>query len=207
MRLYVVRHGQTQANAEHRYLGALDPGLTDTGREQAAALRMELPDAITSIVTSPLQRARQTADILNYRLNLPLQVIPAFRERDVGLFEGLTQAEAQARYADLWRRNITRQWDIGPPGGESIADVITRVHAGLIALINRPATEDVLLVAHGFVAKTIRALVNRDFSDFFDWQLGNGHWLVLEHVERVVDYDVPLASPLVGPASAGKRPV
>lgn len=198
MRLYVVRHGQTQANAEHRYLGALDPGLTATGREQAAALRLEWPDSIRRIVTSPLQRARQTADILNYRLNLPLQVIPAFRERDVGLFEGLTQAEAQARYPEVWQRNVTRQWDSGPPGGESIAEVVTRVHEGLIALINQSAAEDTLLVGHGFVAKTIRALVNREFSDFFDWQLGNGHWLVLEHVERVADYRVPVASPLPG---------
>ncbi|MDO7902292.1 histidine phosphatase family protein [Pseudomonas sp. K1(2024)] len=58
MQLYVVRHGQTQANLEHRYLGALDPGLTDTGREQAVNLRMELPSAIDSIVVSPSLTSR-----------------------------------------------------------------------------------------------------------------------------------------------------
>lgn len=98
----------------------------------------------------------------------------------------------------MWQRNITRQWDSGPAGGESIAEVVTRVHEGVIVLINQSAAEHTLLVGHGFVAKTIRALVNRDFSDFFDWQLGNGHWLVLEHVERVADYRVPVASPLPG---------
>ena len=102
MRLYVVRHGQTQANAEHRYLGALDPGLTATGREQAAALRLEWPDSIRRIVTSPLQRARQTADILNYRLNLPLQVMPAFREghRAAGRRVNRRRGQAGSRRSD-----------------------------------------------------------------------------------------------------------
>ncbi len=196
MRLYVVRHGQTQANAEHRYLGSLDPELTDTGREQAVGLRLELPDSIGGIVVSPLLRARQTAEILNYRSNLPLQVLDAFRERNVGVFEGLTQTEAQQRYPLLWRQNITRQWDIGPPQGESIAEVVKRVHQGLTALVEASAAQEVLLVGHGFVAKTVRALIGQDFSDFFDWQLGNGHWLVLDDVERILQHDAPAQNPL-----------
>ncbi|MFK3799101.1 MULTISPECIES: histidine phosphatase family protein [unclassified Pseudomonas] len=196
MRLYLVRHGQTQANAEHRYLGSLDPELTSTGREQAAALRLELPDAIDGIVVSPLRRARQTAQIINYRLNLPLQVNEAFRERNVGVFEGLNQSEARALYPDLWQRNITRQWHVGPPQGESIAETVVRVHQGLQGLVQRASGQDVLLVGHGFVSKTVRALIRQDFSDFFDWQLGNGHWLVLENVERILGYGVPGQDPL-----------
>ncbi|TDV72547.1 histidine phosphatase family protein [Pseudomonas sp. LP_7_YM] len=126
MRLYVVRHGQTQANAEHRYLGSLDPELTETGREQAVALSLELPDSIDSIVVSPLLRARQTAEILNYSFNLPVQVLDGFRERSVGVYEGLTQAEAQQFLPALWQRNITRQWAVGPPEGESIVEVVQR---------------------------------------------------------------------------------
>ncbi|MDE1194204.1 MAG: histidine phosphatase family protein [Pseudomonas sp.] len=196
MRLYMVRHGQTQANAEQRYLGSLDPELNASGREQAAALSLELPDSIDLIAVSPLRRARQTAEILNYRAHLPLQVVDAFRERNVGVFEGLTQAEAQQLYPELWRQNITRQWDASPPDGESISQVVARVHQGLVTLAEEGATQNVLLVGHGFVAKTVRALVRQDFSDLFDWQLGNGHWLVLEHVERIVDFDLPVQSPL-----------
>ncbi|WP_296259565.1 MULTISPECIES: histidine phosphatase family protein [unclassified Pseudomonas] len=196
MRLYVVRHGQTQANAEHRYLGALDPELTETGREQAAALRLELPDSIDSIVVSPLLRARQTAEILNYRLNMPVQLLDAFRERNVGVFEGLTQDEAHQFYPQLWRQNITRQWDIGPPQGESISQVVTRIHQGLTTLVAASAAHNLLLVGHGFVAKTIRALARQDFSDFFDWQLGNGHWLVLDNIERILQHPAPGQNPL-----------
>lgn len=196
MRLYVVRHGQTQANAEHRYQGSLDPELNETGREQALALRLELPESIGGIVVSPLQRARQTACIVNYRSNLPVQVLDDFRERDVGIFEGLTQAEAQQLYPDLWQQNITRQWNIGPPQGESISHVVKRVHQGLANLVIASAAQEVLLVAHGFVAKTVRALVHQDFSDFYDWQLGNGHWLVLENVERILQHALPVQNPL-----------
>jgi probable phosphoglycerate mutase len=59
------------------------------------------------------------------------------------------------------------------------------------------AGQNVLLVGHGFVAKVIRALIRQDFSDFFDWQLGNGHWLVLEAVERIIEAELPTRSPFL----------
>ncbi|UQS89107.1 histidine phosphatase family protein [Pseudomonas chlororaphis] len=183
MHLYVVRHGETWANAEQRYLGALDPGLTERGMQQARALEEQLPRNIEVIVVSPRLRAQQTARILNGELNLPLETMDCFRERDVGVFEGLTQAEARERYPQLWSRNITRQWAIGPTGGESIAAVVIRVQQGLAVLAALHPSRTVLLVAHGFVAKTIRALAKDDFSDFFDWQLSNGSLLVLENLK------------------------
>ncbi|MCO8171441.1 histidine phosphatase family protein [Pseudomonas sp. 21LCFQ02] len=182
LQLYVVRHGQTWANREGRYLGALDAELTEDGRQQAEALRNALPAQIDVLVSSPLLRARQTAEILNQSLNLPLVVDKHFRERNVGVFEGLTQAEARTRYPQLWARNITRQWQQAPDGGETIAEVVERVRLGLNGLVERHAGSTVVLVAHGFVGKTVRALVRGDFSDFFDWQLENGQLLALENV-------------------------
>ncbi|NVZ20492.1 histidine phosphatase family protein [Pseudomonas costantinii] len=180
MDLYVVRHGETWANAEHRYLGALDPELTERGREQAASLSKKLPSGIEVLIVSPRVRAQQTAQILNGELNLEPLTMGDFRERDVGVFEGLTQAEARAMHPQLWAQNITRQWAVGPAGGESIADVVARVHRGLVELAALYAARVVLLVAHGFVAKVIRALARGDFSDFFNWQLSNGEMLVLD---------------------------
>ncbi|OPA91395.1 histidine phosphatase [Pseudomonas fluorescens] len=180
MNLYVVRHGETWANAERRYLGALDPELTELGREQAASLSKKLPSGIEVLIVSPRLRAQQTAQILNGELNLELLTMGEFRERDVGVFEGLTQAEARAMHPQLWAQNITRQWAVGPTGGESIADVVARVHQGLVELAALYPERVVLLVAHGFVAKVIRALARGDFSDFFNWQLSNGEMLVLD---------------------------
>ncbi|WLH04061.1 histidine phosphatase family protein [Pseudomonas beijingensis] len=108
-----------------------------------------------------------------------------FRERDVGVFEGLTQADARERYPQLWSQNITRRWDAGPTGGESISEVVKRVRDVLVELGSKYPSKTVLLVAHGFVAKVIRALAKGDFSDFYQWQLSNGNMLVLE------DFEIP----------------
>ncbi len=98
----------------------------------------------------------------------------AFRERHVGVFEGLTQMEAQTRFPDLWAQNITRQWHAAPTGGETIAEVVERVTAGLRGLSEHHRGKTVALVAHGFVAKVIRAVGQAGFDDFFEWQLANG---------------------------------
>lgn len=196
MRLYVARHGQTQANAEQRYLGALDAELNEIGLLQASALALQLPPSIDAIVVSPLRRARQTAEILNEQRRLPLHINEYFRERNVGVFEGLTQAEARHLHPDLWAQNITRHWAIAPPNGETIVALVARVHQGLVQLVEAHGADNLLLVAHGFVGKTVRALIRQDFSDFFDWQLDNGQVLVLENAEAVQHYVVPSLDPL-----------
>jgi probable phosphoglycerate mutase len=196
MRLYVARHGQTQANAEHRYLGSLDAELNETGRLQARALALQVPPSIDAIAVSPLLRARQTAEILNEQRQLPVHINEYFRERNVGVFEGLTQAQARHLHADLWAQNVTRHWATAPPNGETITAVVARVHQGLVQLAKTHGADNLLLVAHGFVGKTVRALIRQDFSDFFDWQLDNGQVLVLENAEAVRHYVVPSLDPL-----------
>lgn len=199
MHLYVVRHGETLANVQQRYLGSLDPELTSWGRQQAQDLANVLPQDIDVIIVSPRLRATETACILNERLKLPLHVMECFRERDVGVFEGLTQAEARERYPELWAQNITRLWEAGPTKGESIYDVVKRVRDGLVELEINYASNTVLIVAHGFVAKTIRALAKANFSDFFDWKLANGSMLALpEFQSPILDTDILKVSlPLV----------
>ncbi len=123
------------------------------------------------LLSSPLLRARQSAALVADELALPVTLAPAFRERHVGVFEGLTQQEARERYPALWARNITRRWAEAPPGGESLDEVIARVGQGLA---QSGRQERVLLVAHGVVAKVIRALTVAGFDDFFEWQLANG---------------------------------
>lgn len=183
MNLCVVRHGETDLNAEKRYVGSIDPTLNERGREQAIALAQHLPANLDVMVVSPLRRAQETAVILNRALNLPSTTHDAFRERNVGVFEGLTQAEARERFSEQWSQNITRCWAVGPTDGESVREVVERVRAGLLELQKRYPSKHVLLVAHGFVAKTIRALAKADFSDFYEWQLDNGQMLLLENVD------------------------
>ncbi|WDO00682.1 histidine phosphatase family protein [Aeromonas allosaccharophila] len=131
------------------------------------------------LLASPLQRTRECAAILSRQLGLPVELAPAFRERDVGLFEGLTQAEARARYPELWARNITRRWTEAPPGFETLDEVIARVVQGLTELVSTMQGARVLLVAHGVVAKVIRAVTIAGFDDCFAWQLPNGGMLAV----------------------------
>ncbi|QJI38527.1 histidine phosphatase family protein [Pseudomonas sp. ADAK13] len=180
MQLYVVRHGETQANAEGRYQGSLDVDLNERGVLQARELRVKLPVQIDTVVVSPLRRAQQTAAIVFADDGLALSTLDAFRERGVGVFEGLTQVEAAQRYPELWAQNITRQWELAPTDGESISQFVERIRGGLNELLVNHGQQVVVLVAHGVVAKAIRALVRDDFSDFFDWQLRNGEVLTLK---------------------------
>jgi len=190
MQLYVVRHGETDANAQGRYQGSLDIQLNERGVRQAQELRVRLPGHIDAGVGSPLRRAQQTAAIVFASEGVELRTVDAFRERGVGVFEGLTQAEAAERYPASWGQNITRQWTLAPAGGESISQFAERIREGLNELLMRHDRQVVVLVAHGFVAKTIRALGRSDFSDFFDWQLRNGEVLGLK-VESVSVAAVP----------------
>ncbi|WP_429101181.1 histidine phosphatase family protein [Aeromonas veronii] len=180
MELVVIRHAETQANAEGRYQGALDIGLNDDGVRQISRLAEKV--AVTEppfdrLLASPLQRTRESAAIFARQLDLPVELAPAFRERHVGLFEGLTQVEARIRYPELWARNITRRWAEAPPGGETIDEVIALVSQGLTALASTMQGERIMLVAHGVVAKVIRAVTIAGFDDFFEWQLPNGGML------------------------------
>lgn len=180
MELVVIRHGETQANAEGRYQGALDIGLNESGRRHIARLADEVAATqapFDRLLASPLLRTRESAAILSRQLGLSVELVPAFRERDVGLFEGLAQVEARTRYPELWARNITRRWAEAPPGGETIDEVIARVSQGLTELASIMQGERILLVAHGVVAKVIRAVSIAGFDDFFEWQLPNGGML------------------------------
>ncbi|MGL5376465.1 MAG: histidine phosphatase family protein [Aeromonas veronii] len=180
MELVVIRHGETQANAEGRYQGALDIGLNESGRRHIARLADEVAATqapFDRLLASPLLRTRESAAILSRQLGLSVELVPAFRERDVGLFEGLTQVEARTRYPELWARNITRRWAEAPPGGETIDEVIARVSQGFTELASIMQGERILLVAHGVVAKVIRAVSIAGFDDFFEWQLPNGGML------------------------------
>lgn len=180
MELVVIPHAETQANAEGRYQGSLDIGLNNDGVRQISRLAEQVAVTLPPfdrLLASPLLRTRESAAILSRQLGLPVELVPSFRERDVGQFEGLTQVEARTRYPELWARNITRRWAETPPGGETIDEVIARVSQGLTELTSTMQGERVLLVAHGVVAKVIRAVTIAGFDDFFEWQLPNGSML------------------------------
>ena len=176
MILYVVRHGETQFNVEKRYAGQTDVPLNERGIEQAKELAEKLAkESFDVIVTSPLQRARATAEqICVYHKDVPLMVMEEFREVCVGVYEGLTGAEAQEKYPELWARKCTRQLDDAPTGGETTRQVDSRVAKGLAILKDKYPEKRVLLVCHGFVSRVInRQLRGLSFEEMHEFSLGN----------------------------------
>jgi 2,3-bisphosphoglycerate-dependent phosphoglycerate mutase len=95
--LLLVRHGETDWNAEGRLQGHTDRPLNEYGRRQAAALAERLADdGIDAVYSSDLSRARETADIVAGRLGLPVVLEPGLREKNWGSWEGLTPLERDA---------------------------------------------------------------------------------------------------------------
>ncbi|SIR41566.1 probable phosphoglycerate mutase [Aeromonas sp. RU39B] len=195
MELVLIRHGQTRANAEGRYLGSLDLPLDITGLAQMWELAEELANDLPfdRLLCSPLLRARQSAELLGERLGLVPHIMPAFRERYVGCFEGLTQGEAAARYPDLWALNITRRWHLAPPGGEPLGAMAARLGAALESLSQEQQATRILLVAHGVVGRMCRALLEEGFSNFFERQLGNGDRIALTLTPGIMLHSWPVS--------------
>lgn len=166
--LYLARHGETDFNAQLRYQGSTDMPLNELGWSQARSLAERVPQEVTRIVASPLLRAQQTASFVSQARGLPILTVPEFRERDFGVFEGLTLEETRVRYPELFERKVAQQWNTAPPGGETIREVVVRVQAGLLQLEAEHGGESVLLVAHGFIARAVRYLVKRwPETDFY----------------------------------------
>ena len=140
--LYLVRHGQTEANARGLLLGRADPPLSALGQRQAAALRDLLP-ASARIVASPLTRTRETAEALGGS-RATIELDDRWLELDYGEYDELPLADVPA---DVWRQWRT-DMDFAPPGGESLAALGRRVRAACDELAAEAAKRDVVVVSH-----------------------------------------------------------
>lgn len=155
-RFILLRHGQTPLSVERRYSGRGNPDLTDEGRRQAraAAARVVREAGIAAIVTSPLRRARSTAEEVAALTGIDVVEHPGLIENDFGAWEGLTFTEASQRDPDLhraWLSDIT----VPAPGGESFAQVAERIAATKAELLQRYPGQTVVLVSHVTPIKTL----------------------------------------------------
>ncbi|MGW5309781.1 bifunctional RNase H/acid phosphatase [Nocardia thailandica] len=158
-RLLLLRHGQTELSVERRYSGRGNPPLTELGRAQAAnaARRLAAEGGIAAIVTSPLGRARDTAEAAGAALGLPVRVSDGLIETDFGEWEGLTFAEAAARDPRLHRAWLGDA-AVPAPGGESFDEVRARVDGVRRELVDAHPGETVLVVSHVTPIKTLLQL-------------------------------------------------
>ena len=175
MILYVVRHGESEANLHGKYSGHYDTPLTPKGLEQAKQLTEKLSEInFKIIISSSLIRARQTAQNINNVFNVPLIVSDEFKERNMGVYEGLTQNEIIEKFPDLWERKCTRQWNDAPTNGETYQQFDERITKALLNLEKEYPEKSVLLVTHGFVSRVInRYYKSLSFDEMHGFDLGN----------------------------------
>lgn len=156
-RLLLIRHGATAWNEAGRIQGRSDPSLSPAGRAAVAAWRLppDLQDAAQGArwLTSPLARARETAEILR---GAPAEREPRLIETDWGAWEGRSLAELRAELGEAMAENEARGLDFRPPGGESPRDVQQRVQPLLATLAE--TTESVVAVTHKGVIRAVYAL-------------------------------------------------
>lgn len=158
--LYLIRHGETDANAAGVWQGSTDSPLNERGIAQARALaqriaREQLP--IRAIYTSPLRRARQTAEFIAQALdNARVITDPGLAEFHLGEWEGLTYEELRDEKR-LWEQMDDP--DFSPPGGESPRAFAMRLLSSFQTILQTHPGETVAVVGHGGAMATLLSLI------------------------------------------------
>jgi probable phosphoglycerate mutase len=153
--IYLIRHGETEWNAEGRFQGKLDSALTDTGVRQAEAIgrrlaRLDIP--FDAFVSSPLGRTRQTAAIIAGSANLPAaQCDDRLAEVSLGSWDGLTHIDIDAQWPGLLDGSTPFDWFFLSPDGERYDAAFLRAECWL-----REQQGVTVAVSHGLVGRIIR---------------------------------------------------
>ena len=174
MKLYLIRHGLTQGNLEHRYIGCrTDEALCDEGITRLRMLRLPPVDRV---LVSPMKRCIQSAEIL-YPAVRP-ETVRDFRECDFGDFEGKNYKELNGDPAyQAW---IDSNGELPVPGGESRKQFAERCVRAFEKLDLFAGDADCALVAHGGTLMAIMEVCAMPRGSYFEFQTGCGEGFVLE---------------------------
>ena len=183
-RVLLVRHGETDWNARGVYQGWRDVPLNARGRLQARALATSLADvAIDAAYSSPLARARETAEIALGARFVRARSVSALRELSYGEWEGLAPEERRAGWPLLEERWTTDPWRVQFPGGESLDTLAGRVLPVWEKLLAAHAGETILLCGHGHLNRVIVLHARRlPRAEFWTVAQPNGSATMLECV-------------------------
>ncbi len=153
--VYLLRHGETEWNAQGRYQGKLDSPLTRRGREQAQDIGRLLSAILTgrnvALHISPLGRTRETAEIICNFIDAPLVIEPRIQEVSIGSWDGLTRIDIDAGWPGRLNGCNAYDWFFRAPDGESYEEALARVSSWLTVL--KGVT---VAVSHGLASRIIR---------------------------------------------------
>lgn len=188
MRLFIVRHGETDWNRAGRFQGQRDTDLTEYGLSQADKVAEHLRGhRFDAVVTSPLSRARVTAQKIFDAADCDtFEVIDALTEINHGDWEGLLSTEVSERWPDVLKTWHTKPHTVVMPGdgGESLRAVQLRTMAAVEDIASKYGG-DVLLASHDAVIKVMLcAFTDAPLSSFWSFQIANCSLTIAELRER-----------------------
>ncbi len=156
MRLYLIRHGQTQWNLESRCQGFSDTSLTELGIKQAQAIGEDLKDKkVRSVHSSTLSRAQNTARIIASFYNLEINCDPDLRELNQGDLEGLNSTQLREKHSTLLNEWFLKPASLVIPGGEALEQVQDRAWEAICKIANQESKGDAAVVSHNLTILTI----------------------------------------------------
>lgn len=174
MSLVLIRHGKTQGNLTHRYIGArTDEPLCEQG---IAELKERAYPPVERVFASPMKRCVQSAALIYP--GMEPEIIEEMRECDFGEFEGMNYAELNGR-AD-YQAFIDSGGEAPFPGGESRAQFAARCVKAGAPLMELAAVLDCALIAHGGTIMALMEKYARPAGGYFDFQVGNAQGFILE---------------------------
>ena len=156
MDLILVRHGEIPSNIKRVYAGRSPEYLTDRGIRQAEEVSARLSNLnIDVIYTSPIRRAVQTAEIINAQLNVALEINNAFRELEMGPWEGMSETDVAREYPEEWDTWNKRPAELRLPGRETLDELLRRVISGIQGLYLEKERKHAVLVTHVAIIRVI----------------------------------------------------
>jgi broad specificity phosphatase PhoE len=176
MKIYAVRHGLTESNKKGVLNRSGDEPLIEEGMKQIEELRDILPSDIKAIYSSPLMRAKQTAEIINQRFQLPITYRDELKEVDWGTLRGKSFKDIEDEHGSEYgkERYAHLEFDLRPFGGEVAESLRERVHKIIDYIKEFHKQGPILLVAHGGVLR----MLEHDYNQKFISNMPNG--LVVE---------------------------
>lgn len=178
--IYLVRHGESEANIQNRFSGITDVELSDKGREQAFAAGNNLkPYKIDHVYASPLKRARKTAEIICGVNNIDVSKIiteSSLIEVNFGIFENMTWDEIRESHREESENWINNRHRYKFPDGESYDDIVSRVSS---FVDNVP--DNSLVATHFGVIQSILLYLNiLDDSSLWKYKIDNCDIVILD---------------------------
>ncbi len=183
--IILVRHGETEWNTKGIFRGRRDIHLNETGRNQARKLAEELTNYnITRVYSSPLSRARETAEIIGARTGTEVTPKEAFNNIELGNWQGKPKEDIKRDYPELWHQWVYEPDALQIPDGETLVNIVNRIKPAIKQIIRDDAGRDVVIVSHRSILKlTMGCLLGLEKNYFWKFHVDNCSYSIFKYSE------------------------